>query len=607
MSPIWGDNSRYLLWGFTVGRWASRLLLLLMLWSMLANVTLGQNTPAADNPSEPANPSKEEKKKDLQKQALSLLEQVVVESKSLTLPQNQIVAEQAAFEILWKRDRTRAKALVADITGRIVEMENRAESETDPQNTTSVYQLRMEMIQQLAGLDPRMALNFLQATRSVNARDSAERQLEYTLTTQVANTDASMALALARKSLNDGISFQLMSVYNSLSQNNPDAADELAQDILGKLRSEDLARNHQAWYFALNFLGQVAPQNSGQASAKHTAPGASVTNGAAGVGGVAGGGQSNPEVAKQVTDIIVAAALSPNMPQDMLRGLSQYSDTLAEYAPGKANQLQRQISQLQQNADPQLRSWEEFNKANTHGSVDDTLAVISQASPDLRSGMYQQVAWKAATMGDYMRARQIVIDDVADPLQRTQMLREITKQAAFQAAGKGNFDLVRDLLAGFKPAEEHATILAQVAHSSVGHRQLKIARSLLEEARGLLDSHPENATQMNALLQVAQAYADVAPASGFQILESLTPQLNELISASAMIDGFTPYARSFESGELLLHNGYIGDSLVRPFADSLALLAPADFARAKALADSMQPPEARVLTHIAIVKRVLVN
>lgn len=589
-------------------RWASRLLLLLMLWSVVANLTLAQNNPAADHPSEPAKPEQnnEDRKKDLQKQALSLLEQVVAESKSLTLPQNKIVAEQAAFEILWKRDRTRAKALVADITGRVIEMQNSVESEADSQNTSTVYQLRMEMIQQLAGLDPRLALNFLQATRSATAHDSSERQLEYTLTTQAANTDASIALALARKSLNDGLSFQLMSVYNALSQNNPDAADELAQDIIGKLRSQDFSSNRQAWYFAMNFLGEVAPQKSTRGGGPHGAGGASVAGGNPVPGG-SGGGQSNPEIAKQLTDIIVAAALSPNMPQDMLRGLQPYSDTLQEYAPGKANQLQRQISQVQQNADPQVRSWEEFNKINTHGSVDDSLAVISQASPDLRSGMYQQVAWKAATMGDYMRARQIVMDDVADPLQRTQMLREITKQAAFQAAGKGNFDLARDLLAGFRPAEEQATILAHLAHSAVDHHQLKIARSLLEEARGLLDSRPENATQLNALLQVAQAYAEVAPASGFQILESLSPQLNELIGASAMIDGFTPYARSFESGELLLHNGYIGDSLVRPFADSLAVLAPTDFTRAKALADSMQPAEARVLTHIAIVKRVLVN
>jgi len=73
------------------------------------------------------------------------------------------------------------------------------------------------------------------------------------------------------------------------------------------------------------------------------------------------------------------------------------------------------------------------------------------------------------------------------------------------------------------------------------------------------------------------------------------------------LDGFTPFARSFESGEMLLKNGYVADSLVRPFTDTLATLAQADFGRAKALADSMQPPEARVLAHIALVKKMLVD
>ncbi len=596
--------------GCTVGRFPSRALILLLLSSVLAGLAVAQNTPAPDNPADATKQEdkKEERKKDQQKQAVSLLEQVVAESKSLTLPQNQVIAEQSALELLWKRDRNRAKTLVTDITSRVIEMQNRAESDPDSQRNTTVYQLRMEMVQMLAGLDPRMALNFLQSTRAANAQDSTERQLEYTLTAQVANSDASMALALARKSLKDGLSFQLTGIYNALSQNNPDAADELAQDIVSKLRSEDLTANRQTWYFAMNFLGQVAPQNSGHSSGRHgtSSPGGPTSNASTG-NTEGGGGQANPEIAKQLTDIIVGAALSPNMPQDLLRGLQPYSDTLDEFAPGKAAQLQRQLSQVQQGADPQVRSWEEFNKVNSHGSVDESLAVISQASPDLRSGMYQQVAWKAATLGDYLRARQIVLDDIADPLQRNQMLREITKQAAFQAAGHDNFDLARELMEGFRPAEEHATVLAQLGHSAASRGQLKAARSLLEEARGLLDSRPENAVQLNALLQIAQAYADVAPGLGFQIVESLTPQLNELISASAMLDGFTPYSRSFDSGEMLLHNGFVADSMVRPFADTLAALATVDFARAKAVADSMQPPEARVLAHIAIVKKILVN
>ena len=592
-------------------RFASRALFAILVFSLLIAYAAAQGAPTSEEsaPNAKSDENKEQKKKDVQKQAAALLEQVVTESKSLSLPQNQILAEQTAFEMLWKRDRNRAKTLVADITARVIEMQNRAEADADSTRSSTVYQLRMQMIQLLGGLDARMALSFLQATRpSGGSHDSAERQLEYTLTNQVAANDSGMALELARKSLKEGLSFQLTSVYSALSQNNPDAADQLAEDIVSKLKSEDLTTNRQAWYFAMNFLGQVAPQGSGGGGGGHArvAPGNNVTS-AVGGGAGGGGGQSNPQVAKQLSDILVGAALSPNMSQDQLRGLAQYSDVLEEYAPNKAAQLQSQFAKVQQTSDPQVRSWEEFNKANSHGSVDESLAVASQASPDMRSGMYQQVAWKAASLGDFLRARQIVMDDIADPLQRTQMLREITKQAAFQAAGHGSFDLARELMQGYTPGEEHATVLAQLAHSAASRGQVKIARSMLEEARGLLDSRPENATQLNALLQVAQAYADVTPASGFQIVEGLIPQLNELISASAMLDGFTPYARSFESGEMLLKNGYVADSLVRPFTDTLATLAQADFGRAKALADSMQPPEARVLAHIALVKKMLVD
>jgi hypothetical protein len=588
-------------------RLANHTLLLLLVCFLLISLSAAQTLPDSDDSTPPAKesnqPTRQDQEKALKEQAVALLEQVVAESKSLTLPQNHVTVEQTALELLWKRDRTRAKALVADITGRILEMENRADSDQDSFRASTVYQLRMQMIQLLSGLDPRMALNFLQSTRpATGTRDSAERQLEYNLTTQVANNDPRMALELARKSLNDGISFQLANIYSSLNQTDPEAADQLAEDIVSKLRSEDLTANRQSWYFAMNFLGQVAPQGSGQSGRRARVVPSGASNEVTG----SGGGQSNPQIAKQLTDIIVGAVQNPNMPQDMLRALQPYADVIAQYAPGKAPQIQRQLSQVQ-NTDPQMRSWEEFNKVNSQGSVEQSLAIAAQASPEVRPGMYQQVAWKAAGLGDYLRARQIVIDDISDPLQRTQMLREITKQAAFQAAGKGNFDLAHDLMQGFTPAEEHATVLAQIAHSAASQGQVKTARSILEEARGLLDSRPENATQLNALLQVAQAYAHVAPASGFQMVESLAGQLNELIAASALLDGFTPYARSFDSGEMLLHNAYVPDSLLRPFADALALLARSDFARAKAVADSLQPTEARVVTHMAIAKHILVD
>ena len=587
---------------------SARVVLRLLFCLLLASCAFAQSQPGADSSSPTASTelTPEEKQQEVRKQAGALLEQVLAESKSLSLPQNHITVEQTALELLWKRDRNRAKALVADMTGQIIEMENRAEDDSDSTHSAVVYQLRTEIIQVLAGLDPGMALHFLQATRpSTGARDTMERQLEYTLTSKAASSDPRTALAMAKKSLNDGFSYQLNSIYSSLSQSDSDAANELAEDIVAKLRSQDLATNRQSWFFALNFLGQVAPQGQGRTGPRGKLGGA----GASTIAGAPAsqGAQPDPEVAKQLTQLLVAAASSPNMPQDLVRGLQPYADVIAEYAPGKAPQIQRQLSQAQQSADPQVRTWQQFNDVNSRGSVEDSLAVAAQASPEIRSGMYQQVAWKAANLGDYLRARQIVLDDISDPLQRNQMLREITRQAAFQAASHGNFDLATDLLQGFTPPEDRAVALAQIARTASSQRQPKAAIRILEEARALLNSRPENSSQLNALLQVAQVYGDVAPASGFQIVEGMTGQLNELVSAAAMLDGFTPYSRSFESGEMLIHNGYIADSLLRPFADTLAKLAQVDFGRAKAVADSVQPAEARVLVHLHMVKLALVN
>src|SRR5581483_12337832 len=182
------------------------------------------------------------------------------------------------------------------------------ESDSDSTRSGAVYQLRSEVVQVLAGFDPRMALNFLQTTRpSSGARDVMERQLEYTLTSKAASSDPRTALALAKKSLSDGFSYQLNSIYGSLSQSDPDAANELAEEIVGKLRSQDLTSNRQSWYFALNFLGQVAPQSQGRTGPRGK-PGGPGTSTAAGGPASQGAAQPDPEAAKQLVQLLVAAA-----------------------------------------------------------------------------------------------------------------------------------------------------------------------------------------------------------------------------------------------------------------------------------------------------------
>jgi hypothetical protein len=125
----------------------------------------------------------------------------------------------------------------------------------------------------------------------------------------------------------------------------------------------------------------------------------------------------------------------------------------------------------------------------------------------------------------------------------------------------------------------------------------------VDEAAALISGRAQNMEQFAAQLQIAQVYTWVAPARAFEIVEARIEQLNELIAAAAIVDGFGQ--QQFEQDELRLQGGYMWNSLIDQCSNTLAGLARVDFERARAAADKFQHLEARLPARLAIARGVL--
>jgi hypothetical protein len=106
-------------------------------------------------------------------------------------------------------------------------------------------------------------------------------------------------------------------------------------------------------------------------------------------------------------------------------------------------------------------------------------------------------------------------------------------------------------------------------------------------------------------LQVAEGFAHVKPARAVPLLERSASQLEQVLTAAAELDGFLPYQRSFEGGELLLTNSFLTNSLIRPYAQATAELANTDLPAARILADRLSLPEARLFAELFVVRTAL--
>jgi hypothetical protein len=96
-------------------------------------------------------------------------------------------------------------------------------------------------------------------------------------------------------------------------------------------------------------------------------------------------------------------------------------------------------------------------------------------------------------------------------------------------------------------------------------------------------------------------YAQAAPERGFEMIEPVVAQLDELSAAAATVEGFVQ-GGGFRDGEMLLQHGGMMTGLLQQYGQTLGALARADFERAEALSGRFQRAEARVLTRLGIIQ-----
>jgi hypothetical protein len=248
-----------------------------------------------------------------------------------------------------------------------------------------------------------------------------------------------------------------------------------------------------------------------------------------------------------------------------------------------------------------------MNIAQTFGALQgnpttDALVQAAAVAPQqVKARLYQQAAYKALEEGDTERARQIATDHLSEKARDILMqridFREMTKKAE-----SARFEEVRQAVARLQNDSEKINFLIQVA-SDTEKSNPKLALQLLEEAKQMTSRRATSYDHFEQQLKVAHAFATVDPARSFEVLDPGISQLNELLSAAAVLSGFE--INMFRDGEMSLQGGNGLTSTITRYGEELALLARSDFERSEALAGRFQFAEPRIMTRMAIVQGLL--
>jgi len=548
--------------------------------------------------------------KDLERQGYQLLLEAGTEIGMLKSDYNRARSFATVAGLLWKFDEARAKQLIAQAEGElqhIIAAED-FHSQTYGNRYYALKQLRSEMFQEISPLDPELALDFLHATKMNPPAQSGARfvsvdpdaDLELQLAMRLVKTDPHRALEIGEAAVAAGPSYQAVSLLGLMNAQNPEAATALLNGMLTAYQSGNFNGDFQAFNSAVNLL-QMSLQAKSNSVPAQTA------------------GRPQPlilddaSVRKLVSYLSAAADAMKN---NAASGMGDYYNLQGMLAP-LAPQLQKfglmtdsiQAAILAGNpANPNAQAMSDYQTFFAKNpSVDAWLQAAPSAPISVRDNYYQQASFQAVNADDFTRARLILNDNITDQ-QRSFMLDNLDFQIVSRLGQKGNFDEARQVALSISKLENRVNALLQLSHIALQKKNPETALSLLDVARSLLNTRPENSRQVRLLLSLAQSYTGLNPAHALEILEPLPGQLNLLISASVLVGAFqNPDDPSIKDGELTFVGGSNISQTIQQISVSLARLSRDNFSRAKEIADHFQPVEIRVLLHLSIARGALTS
>lgn len=588
----------------------------------------------------PETEEQQKEKTEREKKAFALLDQVVDEAQLLKLPENRIRLQINAAELLWQSNEGRARSLFSQAADGVAEMVRSVNTEIPIgerrsfNQTRTPTQLRQELVLTVARYDAPFAYQLLAATRQpAPAADPAgtiavnvEDNLEQRLLAQVAALDPKLALQNAEQLLEKGqYPRSLSEVLAQLQAKDKEGAAKLEDKLLKRLVSANILASWDAASLALDLL-QPGPRSSNSSKVSATvskrpaqigqsgyvdlmgnvidaalratsqASNQSRQNrgrgrgfGNASTGGTPGTGSTQSQ-----------GEIEQGNARRLLGGLQMLLSQIDQNVPARAQAVRQKIAELGMTNNQRATQNQILNSLQQQNSSEAMLAMAATAPVGLQSHIYRRAALKALDEGNVDRARQIANDHMDESARasilQTVEIQQVAKKAEADAIGE-----VRQMLSGLPNDEQRIDLLLQLASSAQANNPT-FAMQLLNEARQLTNKRATSYQQFDQQLRVADAFKEIESERSFEILEPGIMQLNELLSAAAVLSGFE--VNVFREGEMPLQGGGLSTMVAR-YGQRLGGLATKDFERAQTLANRFQVSEARIVARLAIVRGML--
>ena len=626
---------------------------LFLLFASAPFVAAQDTTSAAATAQQSPDPQQQqEEKAKLEKKAMALLEQVVTDSQGLRLPENKLRVQIAAGDMLWDKNPARARSLLSDAGAMLGQMMLEVDR-TDRGDVQSLNQSRSELVLTAGRHDAELGYQLLRSTQQQAPATAAVQRpgrqfvfdqgnnLEQNLLATIAATDPAVAYQKTSEALDKGeFPTALNRVLNQLQTKDPDLFKKLTDKTLNRLASDSLLSSREATGVAVNLLlpGARITNTAGTVETTNTN---TTTNTSTNTNLRGGSPILNESAYHDLLDKAITAALSVTsvgQPGNMQRGggaarvmrgpqqqqqqqqgqpdeaqmrqnnartllfsLQGMLPQIEQYAPERAQTVRQKLTDLGVNNNNLMNFGNQMRAAVQQGTSDSLLTAASSAPPQAQNYFYQQAAQKAIDEGNTDKAMQIANDHLNES-GRNAIMQAIDFKRLTTTASPEKLNEIKQKLAALPSDSDRVKYLVELAAATRKDNQ-KLALRFLDDARNLISKRAMNYKDFEDQIKVADAYATLDAKRSFEIMDAGIAELNELLSAATILNGFE--VDIFKDGELSLRSDNDLVGMVASFGRELASLAKVDFDGARMTADKFQLPEPRMNARLSIVQSIL--
>ena len=582
---------------------------------------------AQTSPTE-SNEEKEKARLESEKKAVALLEQVVGEIGLLKFPDNRALVLASAADLMWQRDEKRARQLFRQAADEIVQANNMPKDDSMP-GFIGIFQNaspRKQILTTVAKYDAELALELLYATRPPNValalasyspspaapagqkapKTAAsimeegqnkfladdELRLEQSFSAQAADKDPAKAAKLLRESLaKNGVTSSVFQILNKINVKDNKLAVELAAEVGKKLLDSDFTKKDTERNVTISFLQQFYLNSAKTPAKPDAAKPIKIEEKLA------------KDLANKIADYLIAL--------DEKKGSTNYFQfrqavpVLEKIVPERSQAIKQKQAAIKKSMPENMAMFDDDMFSGGNPTPEKSIANAARMPAQMRGMMYKSAIEQAVREGGVEKAR-ASLNQAPEGKERDDALAYLDSKVAESKIKDGKIDEARKIIDQLSSNKEKVERLVQMAigfHAKNTKEDKEAASQLMEEAKRLIDSTPQDEDAINDYLRVASGYAYIDPNVSFSMLDAFASQASEIVTAAALLAKYDKRNQSFKNGEMILARGLprVGNSIFQ-YGKELNLLAVADIDRLRNMTDRFQRDDARLLLKLYIVQ-----